>query len=104
MGNTEVQNSTVDTTTQATPDEVATADQPNDRSVRPRRARRQRPRGEYLDTNAAAAKLGMTVHALRALVRRCSRKEAHGVVSRLGAGILGLKVGGSWRFKFTDVV
>jgi hypothetical protein len=48
----------------------------------------------------AAELLGMTADALRARCRRAARKVGRDVVATLGLGILGIKLGRSWRIQF----
>jgi hypothetical protein len=52
------------------------------------------------DINTAAAKLGLDPEALRARCRRVQTKERGEVVARLGAGVVGYKLGRSWMFRF----
>jgi len=69
---------------------------------RPRRGNRRKPPTEPLfdDINTAAAKLGLDPEALRARCRRVQTKERGEVVARLGAGVVGYKLGRSWMFRF----
>jgi len=55
---------------------------------------------EYLTIEDAASRLSTTANALRARCRRHSRREGRDVVARLGAGIVAVKIGFSWRVRF----
>ena len=54
----------------------------------------------YLTIEDAATRLSTTANALRARCRRHSRREGRDVVARLGAGIVAVKIGFSWRVRF----
>lgn len=61
---------------------------------------RASPPATYLTIEDAAARLSTTANALRARCRRHSRREGRDVVARLGAGIVAVKIGFSWRVRF----
>jgi hypothetical protein len=58
------------------------------------------PPAAYLTIQDAATRLSTTANALRARCRRHSRREGRDVVARLGAGIVAVKIGFSWRVRF----
>ncbi len=56
---------------------------------------------EYLDTEKAAARLGLEPHALRRRLQRAQRREGRDIVAHLGGGIVGFKFGKArWRVRF----
>jgi hypothetical protein len=61
---------------------------------------RTSPPAVYLTIDDAAVRLSTTANALRARCRRHSRREGRDVVARLGAGIVAVKIGFSWRVRF----
>ncbi|MGO9836476.1 MAG: hypothetical protein ACLP1X_19935 [Polyangiaceae bacterium] len=61
---------------------------------------RASPSAVYLTIDDAAVRLSTTANALRARCRRHSRREGRDVVARLGAGIVAVKIGFSWRVRF----
>jgi hypothetical protein len=54
----------------------------------------------YDTPESAAARLGLTVEALRARCRRSAALVGDRVEAHLGAGIVAFKFGRSWRFRF----
>lgn len=58
------------------------------------------PPAAYLAIEDAAARPSTTTNALRARCRRHSRREGRDVVARLGAGVVAVKIGFSWRVRF----
>lgn len=56
--------------------------------------------GRLLGAEEAAARLGVSLQALRHRCRRAQRKEGREVVARLGGGVVAHKFGASWRFRF----
>ena len=56
------------------------------------------------DIATASAKLGLEPEALRARCRRVQTKERGEVVARLGAGVVGYKLGRSWKTGLLDVL
>jgi hypothetical protein len=57
------------------------------------------PPAAYVTIEDAAVRLSTTANALRARCRRHSRREGRDVVARLGAGIVAVKIGFSWRVR-----
>jgi hypothetical protein len=55
----------------------------------------------YDTIESAAAKLAMDPNALRARCRRAARRVAgYGIEAHLGAGVVAVKFGKSWRIRF----
>jgi hypothetical protein len=55
----------------------------------------------YLPLGIAAARLSLSSNALRARCRRAAKRLSDGrVVAGLGAGVVGVKFGKSWRICF----
>jgi hypothetical protein len=65
-----------------------------------KRPRAPLPKQVFDDIKAAAAKLGLEPEALRARCRRVQELERGEVIAKLGAGVVGYKLGRTWRFRF----
>ena len=56
--------------------------------------------GTYVTTEDAALYLSTTPTALRARCRRHARRVGKSIVAHLGADIIAVKLGASWRVRF----
>ena len=61
-------------------------------------------KNRLLPTEEAAQRLGLDPEALRARCRRNAKREGREVIARLGAGVVGVKFGTTWRFRIDEVV
>ena len=84
-------------------DPSATSGEPTDATMLAPKDRVPPARGErmYDTIESAAAKLAMDPNALRARCRRAARARANfGIEAELGAGVVAVKFGKSWRIRF----
>lgn len=92
----------------ATPDVGDPSEDSCSRPARRAAGRPRRPRSArepiYVTADDAAQQLGMSATALRAMARRHARREASGIVARLGGGVVGVQLGSRrWRFHVEPV-
>jgi hypothetical protein len=84
-------------------DPTETSGEPTDATTLGPKHRGLPTRGErmYETIESAAAKLAIDPNALRARCRRAARARANfGIEAQLGAGVVAVKFGKSWRIRF----